>query len=137
MLGMALALWVLNAWFTIDALSILGLNWVIGGVVAVGLTLIEQYLWKQRPDVLVIVIVALVSVVDIATSLIGIVPSLAQRLPAFAHGIDQNPLLWIGSSGVRPFQTVCLGLAAFIAIAPEPLVRYFWRRFQQVWQNRY
>ncbi|HEU4327627.1 MAG TPA: hypothetical protein VFS21_31090 [Roseiflexaceae bacterium] len=136
MLLLALGLWLLNAKFTIDALLLIGIAWPFGVLAAIAITLVEQYLWKQHPDALIVVIVLIVSLVDVLTSLVGVTPVLAQQLPFAAQGVQTNPLTWLAGEAIRPFHVVCVALAGLIAVAPEPLVRYFWRRLQNAWHNR-
>lgn len=132
MLGVAGALWVLNAKFTAEAFLLLQVPILFGYTIAIGITLIEQYLWRQKPDALIITIVGLVLAVDVITSLVGLSPELGRRAPALAEGVDTtNPLTWF-SGDLKPFHVVCMVLASVIAIAPEPMVKYFWRRLQAI-----
>jgi hypothetical protein len=123
-------LWYLNAIYTANAVVLLGGPFLVGVLVAAGITWIEQYLWRQRPDATIVLIVLLVSGIDIITSLIGLAPALANHLPGITGGLSTNPATWLELREFRIYPALCIVLSIIIAIAPEPTIKYFWKRFK-------
>lgn len=132
--------WVLNAFFTIEGLAKLGVPWILGLLIHAGISKGEQHLWKGGLDPIVLMAVAVCMLVDVGTTLMGLVDTLALRSPMLlgdtpadlgqwqALVITPRPAWWPGA-------IVLFVLAIVIALCSEYMIKKFWRRFQAVWNG--
>ncbi len=134
----AYLMWFANAVFTIIGLLSLGIPWVIGALVHVGISRWQHTLWHSRFHPLVALLGIIFVLVDLGTTLIGMVQFVLWRYPTFAASMPADLRQWgaLLSNPAPPWgwQAVLLvALTLLIALGSEYLIRVFWRRFREAW----
>lgn len=145
------ALWGGNAYFTIVGLQFLFLpTTILGGAIGlgihIGISKMEQYIWRGGVTVPAGILGGTALCIDVGTAFLGMMTLGHERLAGvmgdFPTEMSGFGSLLLGMSGQGPIPDwwwlvlVLLVLAIGIALAPERLVRHFWRRVRQVWSLR-
>lgn len=140
MLLVWLAMWVLNAIFTVQGLGQVGVPWFIGVLIHFGISKGEHHLWKGGFDPIVLLVVPLCMLVDVGTTLLGLVDTLATRAPTLLGTLPADVWQWQALLAAQkpawsPGAYALLVLAAIIALSSEYMIKKFWRRFNAVWNG--
>lgn len=145
------ALWGGNAYFTIVGLQFLFLpTTILGGAIGlgihIGISKMEQYIWRGGVTLPAGLLGGTALFIDVGTAFLGMMTLGHERLTGvmgdFPAEISGFGSLLLGIIGQGPIPDwwwlvlVLLVLAIGIALAPERLVRHFWRRVRQVWSLR-
>lgn len=134
----AYLMWFANAVFTIVGLLSLGIPWVIGALIHIGISRWQYTLWHSRFHPLVALLGLIFVLIDLGTTLIGMIQLLRWRFPSFAAGMPSDLSQW-GALLHNPappwgWQAVLLvALTLLLAFGSEYLIRVFWQRFTEAW----
>lgn len=140
LVAVATVFWGVNAWFTVQGGVALGLPLWGGLLLHITISKSETYLWHRwrQPAYLLALVVAVL--IDVGTTLIGIVAVVAERLPWLLGGAPTNVQNWIAllETPIPPWWGHALGLlggATLVALAPERLLKHFWRGLRETWDE--
>jgi hypothetical protein len=145
-----LTAWIVNAIFTIlgvtAALGASPGSILIGAAVHLGISRAELYLWHRWRDPWYLALLVGCMLVDVGTTLAGIVALVAARAPQLLGGTPTNMLQWhplvtsLVSGASLPIWTVnalvLLALATGLALGSERLMRKFWTGLAETWNER-
>ncbi|NJO07466.1 MAG: hypothetical protein HC876_19225 [Chloroflexaceae bacterium] len=137
---LAYTMWAANAFFTITGFVALGVAWPIGLLIHIGISRWQHTLWRGRFDPVVLLLGCCFVLVDILTTLFGMVQLLTQRYPDFAGSLPADLRQWgVLLSGPLPewwpAVVVLLVLSAIIALSSEYLIRKFCQRLTDAWME--
>jgi hypothetical protein len=145
-----LTAWVVNAIFTILGVTA-ALGASLGGIlvglaVHLGISRAELYLWHRWRDPWYLALLVGCVLIDVGTTLGGVVTLVAARAPQLLGGAPVNVLQWhplvtsLVSGASLPIWTVnalfLLALATGLALGSERLMRKFWTGLIETWHER-
>jgi hypothetical protein len=145
-----LTAWLINAIFTIlgvtAALGTSPGSVLVSLAIHLGISRAELYLWHRWRDPWYLVLLLACVLVDVGTTLAGIVALVAARAPQLLGGAPASVLQWhlvvtsLVSGATLPIWTVnamlLLALATGLALGSERLMRKFWRGLAETWHER-
>jgi hypothetical protein len=148
---LGLSAWLINAIFTtLGVTTFIGLSpgtFVLGLTIHLGLSRAEVYLWHRWYDPWYLILLLSCVLVDVGTTLLGIVALFAARAPQLLGGAPMNVLQWntliISAAMGDPLPvwasnaTLVLLLALALALGSERLLRRFWAGLVETWRERY
>jgi hypothetical protein len=145
-----LTAWLINAIFTIlGVTAALGASpggVLVGLAVHLGISRAELYLWHRWRDPWYLTLLLASVLVDVGTTLAGVVALVAARAPQLFGGAPASVLQWhplvtsLMSGASLPNWTVnavfLLALATGLALGSERLMRKFWSGLAETWHER-
>lgn len=145
-----LTAWVVNAIFTIlgvtAAFGASPGSILVGAAVHLGISRAELYLWHRWRDPWYLALLVGCVLVDVGTTLAGIVALAAARAPQLLGGAPANVLQWhplvttLVAGASLPVWTLnivfLLALATGLALGSERLMRKFWTGLAETWNER-
>ncbi|NJP05455.1 MAG: hypothetical protein HC837_07455 [Chloroflexaceae bacterium] len=139
-LMLACAMWGLNAVFTVMGFGAIGVAWPLALLFHIGISKGEHYLWRGAIDPVILLIVLGFMVVDVGTTLIGLLQFVAVNYPGALASTPVDLREWVALFGKPtpewwPFALVMLIVSMLVALASEYLIRKFWHRFCDVWNG--
>lgn len=147
---LGLGTWLSNAVFTVLGVTApVGLN-LMTGILGFGfhvlLSRAELYLWHRWRDPWYLLILLSCVLIDVGTTLVGLLPIAAKWLPVLVGNTPQNVLDWsqilsalIANTAVPvwwPHALALLLIALAFALGSEQLLRKFYRGMVETWQER-
>lgn len=135
---LAYAMWFANALFTIWGLMALGVPWLLGGLIHIGISRWQQTLWRGQFHPLVALLGIGCVLLDLGTTLIGMVHVVTWRYPTFAAGMPTDLRLWAAllAQPTPPWAWQAVLLVSFtllLTLSSEYLIRVFWQRCADAW----
>lgn len=145
-----LTAWLINAIFTIlgvtAALGESAGGVLVGLAIHLGISRAELYLWHRWRDPWYLSLLLACVLVDVGTTLAGIVALVAARAPQLLGGAPASVLQWhplvtsLVSGSTLPSWTInavlLLALASGLALGSERLMRKFWSGLAETWYER-
>lgn len=145
-----LTAWVVNAIFTVlgvtAALGASPAGVLVGVAVHLGISRAELYLWHRWRDPWYLALLIGCVLVDVGTTLAGIVALATTRAPQLLGGAPTNVLQWhplvtsLVAGASLPSWTIntsfLLALATGLALGSERLMRKFWTGLAETWNER-
>jgi hypothetical protein len=145
-----LTTWLINAIFTIVGVTaVLGVSpgsILLGLAIHLGVSRAEIYLWYRWRDLWYLGLLLVCVLLDVGTTLAGIVALVAGRAPQLLGGAPANVLQWhpvitrLVSGGTLPAWStnamLLMLIAIGLALGSERLMRKFWTGLVETWRER-
>lgn len=146
-----LTAWVINAIFTIlGVMVILGSSpgaLFVGLIIHLGISRAELHLWYRWQDPWYLTLLLTCVLIDVGTTLAGIVALLAERAPTLLGAAPSNVLQWhaifslfIAGQALPAWTSnasILLLLATGLALGSERLMRKFWFGLSETWREQH
>ncbi len=143
--------WLSNAVFTVLGVTApVGLN-LVTGVIGFGfhvlLSRAELYLWHRWRDPWYLLILVGCVLIDVGTTLVGLLPIASKWLPGLVSGTPQDVFAWVQILGALltdtdvpvwwPNAVALLLIALAFALGSERLLRKFYTGMRETWLERH